>query len=413
MYTAAQCKIVLDPKEPKPQKFIKLRVSFEREWRTFSIPSKEKFTKEDFEKGSTKRVKEVLNIAENAKYQAQRICEDLGGGFTFTEFKLRYQQLVFGKEYSSGSLPLSDLDAFFDAYVQKKSIKPSTQVSYKSAIAWIKRFDPNATIQSLTSTFIVALKEYIISTILRETGKEPSINTIGIYLRAIKALCKEAEKQNLLKEQPFVDIRITHAPRLKRAIPVEDWAKFTHYEPKNAKLEFAHNFAILTFALCGANLTDILSLKNKNISNDGVCFVRQKTERVDTKICVPFLRVTRNIFKKYGSLSKKRPDDYIFPFYANLSEKQQNAKRNDILKKINEGIAIICKELSIEKFTTYNIRHTFAILARDNGEFSAEQLMMFLGHKNITTTQHYLKSISTPLVNKMTDWINNMIEEVD
>lgn len=408
MFKSAQCKVILDPKDKSQERFLKLRVSYEREWRTFAIPCKEKFTDDEFSKGSTKRMKEAMSIAEKAKYQAQCICDELGSHFTFTEFKLQYQQAVYGKKQDIIG-PSVDLNEFLNAYIQKKGIKPNTQINYRSAISWVKRFDPNATIQSLTPAFISSLMEYISSTILRESGHKPSKNTIGMYLRAIRALCNEALSLQLIKEQPFSEIKIPHAPRLKRAIPIDEWTKFLHYKPTSDKIEFAHDFAILTFSLCGANLADILALKNENISGDTICFVRQKTERVDTNIKVPLTEVSRKILNKYGSISPRKSNNYILPFYAGLSELQQNARRNDIVKKINKGIGVICEELAIERFTTYNIRHTFAVLARDNGGYNAEQLMLLLGHKNITTTQQYLKSISTKLMDDTTQFISDML----
>ena len=73
-----------------------------------------------------------------------------------------------------------------------------------------------------------------------------------------------------------------------------------------------------------------------------------------------------------------------------------------------KGIRLICRELDIEPFTTYNIRHTFAAYSVEYN-IPAEQLMMLLGHKNITTTQVYLKSITNNLMEKTTDFISEML----
>ena len=76
---------------------------------------------------------------------------------------------------------------------------------------------------------------------------------------------------------------------------------------------------------------------------------------------------------------------------------------------MNRGISEICDALEIETFTTYNIRHTFAVLTRDKKGFTVEQLSKLLGHKNVTTTQIYLNSITQELMDDTKDFLGEVL----
>ena len=75
-------------------------------------------------------------------------------------------------------------------------------------------------------------------------------------------------------------------------------------------------------------------------------------------------------------------------------------KIHDIVKRANKGIKSICEILGIRHITTYNARHTYAVLAQDNN-MTSEQIQKFLGHANSRTTQVYLGSITKRVKEKI------------
>lgn len=93
----ANVSYVWDPQGGTDTRSIKLRVTWNRDHRYFSIPSKTKMTREEFEQQRKKDVKEAIRIAEGAKHKALEICDELGNNFTFLEFKLRYNNIVKGR----------------------------------------------------------------------------------------------------------------------------------------------------------------------------------------------------------------------------------------------------------------------------------------------------------------------------
>lgn len=408
MKKTATVKIVLDPQSKDEMKSVKLRITFNRTPRFRAIPSDIKLTATEFNNGSLKKTKEVMAVARKAFAAAEKVCEELGVSFTWTEFDLRYRKYVWEKEYVSD---VDDWDTLLQAYFSKKKLAYNTKDNYSNAVNWVKRFQPNSTVTDVTREFVQAWQIFMRKTHKKEEKKDMSVNTIGMYSRALRAIYNYAVMQNLvLDTHPFSGL-IDTAPRQKCAVSSDDWIRFIAYEPTlNSKLEFAHDFALLSFALCGANMKDILSFKNQNVVDNYITFTRVKTERVGTVIKLPLNGAAKTRIEKYGVLNPKKPNAYIFPFFDDMmSEQQIHHKCSDILKKVNGGIKDICEDLEIEKFTTYNIRHTFAVLSRDKKGFTVEKLSKLLGHKNVTTTQIYLNSITQELMDETLDFIDEML----
>lgn len=408
MYSIAQVNLVWFPnkKQTRVLSSIKIRVTFQRTNRIYTTRSKQLLSKDEFENQRLKKTKEAFTIAEEDYKIACSICEQLGASFTFPQFKILYDQKVNGKNIVIEKM---SFDILLEEYNREKQCKPNTIESYRTAINWIKKYNPELTIQDTTNEILRSFESYLKSQYRNRYDKDISSNTLGMYMRGLRALFNFAIEKGLITTNPTSKIKITQTERSKRAVEINDWQKFISYSPQTDLTQFAYDFTMLSFAMCGANIADILSLKNRSIINNQIHFTREKTERVDTNVGVPFSDYVKKLLKKHGVINPKKPDAYILPFYReNMTEKQQASKRSDVLKRINKGIRLICKEIGIEPFTTYNIRHTFAANAAEHS-IPVEQLMLLLGHKNIKTTQTYLKSITNGLMIKTTDYISSML----
>lgn len=410
MYSIAQVNLVWFPnkKQTRILSSIKIRVTFQRQNRIYTTRSKQLLSKAEFENPRLKKTKEAFAIAEEDYKVACSICEQLGASFTFPQFKILYDQKVYGKHIVSNKV---SFDLLLEEYNREKQCKPNTIESYRTAINWIKKYNPELTIQDTTNEILRSFESYLKNQYRNKYDKDISSNTLGMYMRGLRALFNFAIEKGIITTNPTSKIKIIQTERSKRAVELNDWQKFRSYSPQTDLTHFAYDFTMLSFAMCGANIADILSLKNRSIINEQIHFTRKKTERVDTNIGVPFTDDVKEILKKYGVINSKKPDAYILPFYReNMTEAQQASKRSDVIKRINKGIRIICREIDIEPFTTYNIRHTFAANAAEH-EISAEQLMLLLGHKNLKTTQTYLKSITNSLMLKTKDYISSMLNK--
>lgn len=406
MYKEAQVSFTWSPNKGQELSSIKLRVTYRRQPRVYATRSKELLTREEFKNPRLKKTKEAFALAEADLTIANEVCEKLGREFTFAKFKILFDEQARGKIVSTDKVTFDEL---FSAYKQKKECKPNTLESYRTAINWIKSYNSQLTVPDITPEIIEGLVNYISKKYKEKCNKVISPNTLGMYLRGLKALLNYACEQHVIEENPMQKIKIKHAKRNKRALRGEDWERFLHYEPHSDVTIFAHDFVRLSFAMCGANLVDILSLQNRSIDDGQIHFTRTKTERVDTNVGIPLSDAALDILQKYGVINASKPNAYILPYYTiGMSEQQKAHKRSDVLKRINKGIQLICKDIGIEKFTTYRVRHTFAAHAAEH-DIHAEQLMILLGHKNLTTTQTYLCSITDKLMDKTEDYITSML----
>lgn len=406
MQNNATVKIVWDSQSKSEKRAVRLRITFNRVPRYKAIPCDTLLTKEEFNNTNLKRTKEVLKEARRAEECAMQICEELGANFTMAEFNRLYDERIWNKMHEP---EVWDWDALLDSYFNKKELKPNTRDSYRAAVRWVVRYQPSATVSDMSESLVDELRSFMKKTHAKERGEEMSVNTIAMHFRALKAICNYAIELNLLHENPFKK-PIPTALRQKRAVPLSEWLKFVNFVPeKGSRMEFAQNFALLSFAMSGANMADILAIKNRNVLNDRISFTRKKTERVDSNVAIPLAISTKKlIVENNGILNPNKPNSYVFPFYrADMSEKTLKNTRSRILKKINKGISEICDAIGIESFTTYNIRHTYVSLMISKGT-TAEQMMPILGHKNVETTKVYFNTVA----NQVLDVASNLIDDV-
>jgi integrase len=405
MYTEAQVSFIWSPSKGRELSSIKLRVTYKRQPRVYATRSKELLTKEEFSNRKLKKTKEAFAMADADFTIANEVCEKLGSDFTFAKFKILFDEQAKGKIITTDKVTFDEL---LSAYQEKKQCKPNTLESYRCAINWIKMYNSQLAVSDITPEIIDGLVGYITKKYKRKFNKTISPNTLGMYLRGLKALFNYAQEQGIINENPMKKIKIKHAARSKRSLRDEDWKKFLSYKPQSDITMFAHDFVRLSFSMCGANIVDILALQNRSIAGGQIHFTRTKTERVDTNVGIPLSGTTIEILQKYGVINSRKPNAYILPYYQGMTEQQKAHKRSDILKRINLGIKIICRDIGIEPFTTYRVRHTFAAHAIEH-DIHAEQLMLLLGHKNLTTTQTYINSITDKLMNKAEDYITSML----
>lgn len=406
MQNKATVKIVWDSQSKSEKRAVRLRITFNRVPRYKAIPCDTLLTKEEFNNTNLKRTKEVLKEAKRAEECAMQICEELGANFTMAEFNRLYDERIWNKMHEP---EVWDWDALLDSYFNKKELKPNTRDSYRAAVRWVVRYQPSATVSDMSESLVDELRSFMKKTHAKERGEEMSVNTIAMHFRALKAICNYAIELNLLHENPFKK-PIPTALRQKRAVPLSEWLKFVNFVPeKGSRMEFAQNFALLSFAMSGANMADILAIKNRNVLNDRISFTRKKTERVDSNVAIPLAISTKKLIaENNGILNPNKPNSYVFPFYrADMSEKTLKNTRSRILKKINKGISEICDAIGIESFTTYNIRHTYVSLMISKGT-TAEQMMPILGHKNVETTKVYFNTVA----NQVLDVASNLIDDV-
>lgn len=420
-----KAKLFVEPygrKDKEGRKLIYLRVYWRGQSNRYTSGSTIHLSKEQFENTRLKITATALEeIRPNVK-AAEQIIDELGSGFSFVIFKQRYHRAIYGHQENDS---LTIVGAA-ESYYENRAIATKTRASYTIAVNWMLRYAGNIRLAEITAETLHGYVAFMKRTHQKEDlnrqikrGEqnpvihEMSENSVRMNLRAIRAIYNYGVKKAKLQlSNPFheLDNQPTGSiPREKEALQADELQRLIQYQPADKKEEFSKDFFLLTVQMSGANIGDILSLRNKNIHGDEIWFIRRKTRRSGIITKIPFTSFAREIMTKYGRINPAAPENYILPFlYGATTEKLYLSRIHDFGTKINAGLRSIASSLGMDSFTTIIGRHSFSVYSASNG-FTVEQIQHFLGHASPNTTKNYLKSIDTGVLRKSATLLESMM----
>lgn len=229
--------------------------------------------------------------------------------------------------------------------------------------------------------------------LLRE---KKSKSTIGVYCRNIRVLFNIAIKVHKINaEYPFVIYKTKSSDRRKIALTALQIGFIANYQTEHPEEKFYRDLFMFSFLGCGMNFSDILRLKDSNIIDGELWFVREKTKNKETKeetLHVPITKSMQTILSRYGKKTIGH-DSFIFPILDPvMSEEKKFRTVKETIKRANDYISQIGNKVGItEHVSTYVARHSWATISKNSGA-SVEFLSEALGHSSVKVTQGYLKS---------------------
>lgn len=404
-------------REKKEQKYpVKIRVTFLR--KQVYYPTRFDLTEEDFSKLFTSKPREeykkILLELTSLENKAKDIIDELKSNFTWDTFNAKYLK------------KRSDWDSVFsnyEDYIKKLRAEDriGTAVSYECSLSSLKAFREKKELSGKTVNTnqkkVVAPKiasnkknnslsfEEVTTDFLNKyenwmLQNDRSITTVGIYLRALRAIFNEAIAAGIISKElyPFgkKKYEIPTGKNIKKALEIEAVGKIYHYQPENDAEAQARDFWLLSYLGNGINMKDIALLKYKNMHSDLIAFERAKTKRSrrsdPTIIKISLTEDIKSIINKWGNKDQSQ-DNYIFP----ILERGLTAERtwkliHQFVKTTNKYTRRIATALKIEKdITTYVARHSFSTVLKRSGA-STEFISEALGHADTKTTRNYLDS---------------------
>lgn len=420
-------KIVLDGRRAKKsQKYpIKLRVTLGHRMKYY--PTIFDLTKEDYGKLKSSRLSQELrkigDIIKSIEAAATLTVQEMYP-FAFLEFErefvahnkfLKLRQPKDGSNFTSDEF---DFGPFFKKFpiLLEKNVVPGTvlagyinyikrlvkegrigtAVSYHCSIVSLSKFRRFDGYSDITPTFLMQYEQWL-------KGQGISKTTVGMYLRPLRCIFNEAIIDGYIKKErcyPFGrrKYQIPTGRNVKKALSEEDVRKIYYYEcdPKIPGEQKAKDFWLFSYFANGMNIQDVVKLQRRDIHGEFLMFERSKTEktmRSDPKVISVFINDDmRAIMEKWGN-KDEGPDSYIFSILK-PNEKPLDRYRlvQQFLSLINKRMAVIAKNLGIEKkITTYVARHTFSTVLKRSGA-STEYIQEALGHVDSKTTESYLDS---------------------
>lgn len=339
-------------------------------------------------KGGSQEIKELRRKVEDYVRKAEMILAKLPKptreGF----------QRLFKSETDIALSHKTDIQFLFEEYHEQlmKEDRIRTATNCIQAYKSLKQYKSKLFFEDIDEVF---LKGYMAW--MRSKGCSPA--TGQIYLRNLRTIFNKAIREGYISERfyPFKNYAIGTSAKSKAVLYPEHIKKLWEYQPNGLRETRAKDLWFFCYLGNGMNFKDAAYLKHKNIKGDKLSFVREKTKRTNTvseKEVIVFLHSeSKKVIQRWAN-SDGQKDDYIFPFLNDTISEQEREKRFKTIKRItNKSLNRIGETLGLPERLCLNLaRHSFATMLKLNGT-PLTFISDAMGHSNVTTTEHYLKSI--------------------
>jgi integrase/recombinase XerD len=300
----------------------------------------------------------------------------------------------------SSSASLDEIKSVYDALVadMRAQERDGNAISYLQSYSSLQSFrGDHITFQSLNKKW---LQDYEVWA--KKRGL--SINSIGIYLRALRAVINYAiDPLRLISADlnPFGRRRyvIPSAQRqTKKALSNADIKKMLTFTHSRGDLVAAADLWRLEYMMNGCNTADVCYLKFRNIVEDPdgriIRFDRKKTELTERNKKTIDVYMTLQLWQVFQRRMKPegKPDDYVFDI---LNPEQKSVTRKQRIREVgqeaNDLLAIVQQELqiaSVTKLTLSTARYSAATKLKREG-YDLKEIGNTLGHGSEATTSRY------------------------
>lgn len=224
-------------------------------------------------------------------------------------------------------------------------------------------------------------------------------NTSSFYMRILRAIYNRAVEQGLILQKfPFRHVYTGIDKTRKRAVSFDIVKQIKHLDLKDSpSSDMAKDAFLLSFYLRGISFIDLAHLKKTDIQDGFLRYIRRKTRQ---QIIVRWEPQMQALVDKYRAMSGDSP--YLFPFLQSSACEQKPRAQlyHNVESRITYHLRKIGKKMGLDtNLTLYVARHTWASAARER-QLPISEISQALGHDSETTTQIYLRSIQTSVVDQ-------------
>lgn len=226
-----------------------------------------------------------------------------------------------------------------------------------------------------------------------------SMNTISFYNRILRATYNRAVEKGLTTQRhPFRNVYTGMEKTVKRAIPVETIRKIKELDLSlKPTLDFARDMFLFSFYTRGMSFVDMAYLKKSDLKNGILTYRRKKTGQ---QLYVKWERCMQEIVEKYPNTTT----DYMLPMIVN-SVKSERRQYENALHLVNRKLKRIAEMAGLSvPLTMYVTRHSWASAAKRKN-IPLAIISEGMGHDSETTTQIYLASLDTSLIDDANELI--------
>ena len=327
----------------------------------------------------TKRLQSIINQLENKrlKYTADDIIS------------------TFQKQANEQSL-FSFMQGII-AQLQQMG-KQRTSETYRCTLKSFMQFreDKDVLLDDIDSDLMLMYEVYL-------RGKGLTKNTTSFYMRILRAVYNRAvEKDLTINRNPFKHVYTGIDKTVKRAIPLKAIKQIKNLDLSlQPSLDFARDMFLFSFYTRGMSFIDMAYLKKKDLSNGILSYRRRKTGQ---QLFIRWEKCMQEIVEKYDNPLS----GYLLPIIKSMNGDERTQYQN-AMYPINRKLKIIGKMVGVQlPLTMYTARHSWASVAK-NKNVPISVISEGMGHDSEQTTQIYLASLGTAVVDKANSMILNSL----
>lgn len=329
----------------------------------------------------------ILSIRERIRWDIERLTKidrKLDSeGLSYTADDVIEEFHRYAHEYS--------LFNFMESIIAKlkQNGKVRTSETYKSTLNSFKKFrnDEDIMLDCITSGIMEDYEAWH-----KNRGVAP--NTISFYTRILRAVYNRAVEDEIIENRnPFRHVYTGVDKTVKRALPLAVIKKIKTLDLSlTPALDFARDMFLMSFYLRGMSFIDMAFLKKTDLKNGYVTYRRRKTGQ---QLIIEWTKEMQMILDKYP----ENKSDYLLPVIRNPRLKERCTYRNTGYN-INHSLKRIAGMVGVTiPLTLYVARHSWASAAKAKG-IPLSVISKGMGHDSEATTQIYLASLDTSVVDK-------------
>ena len=271
-----------------------------------------------------------------------------------------------------------------------------TARNYRAALGSFKRFWDTGDIP-IEAIDHVMMEDY--QAYLTSTGVVP--NSTSFYTRILRAVYNRAVEQGLTTDRrPFRTVFTGTEKTLKRAVSVSDIRRIRDLNLSHRpNLESARDLFLFLFLCRGMSFIDAAFLKKTDIQNGVLTYRRHKTGQL---LHIKVIKQMEEIIDRYSN--KESP--YLLPVITHPG-KDERRQYETALRRVNKSLKVIAEMVKLPvTLTTYVTRHAWATIAKSKN-IPVNIISDALGHNSVTTTQIYLASIDSSIIDYANEQVVN------
>lgn len=224
-----------------------------------------------------------------------------------------------------------------------------------------------------------------------------SQGTVSFYMRIMRAVYNRAVESGLTDERhPFRHVYTGVPKTAKRAISIHEIRLIKELDlSEQPLLGFARDMFLFSFLTRGMSFIDMAYLKKSDLKHGVLQYRRHKTGQL---LRIKWERSMQAIVSRYYTFGSP----YLLPIIRRVGEGEADERRQyeNALRLVNNKLKEVAAMVGLQtNLTTYVGRHSWASAARSRN-IPIAVISEGMGHDSERTTQIYLNSIETSVIDR-------------